>query len=37
MTAGTVVILGETGRNLAAGMSGGELFVHDPGAAVPQG
>ena len=34
MTAGTVVILGETGRNLAAGMSGGDLFVHDPGAAV---
>ena len=29
MTAGVVVILGETGRNLAAGMSGGELFVHD--------
>ena len=29
MTNGTVVILGETGRNLAAGMSGGELFVHD--------
>ena len=34
MTAGTVVILGETGRNLAAGMSGGELFVHDPEGAV---
>jgi glutamate synthase domain-containing protein 3 len=30
MTAGLVVILGETGRNLAAGMSGGELVVHDP-------
>ena len=30
MTAGTVVVLGETGRNLGAGMSGGELFVHDP-------
>jgi glutamate synthase (ferredoxin) len=29
MTAGVVVILGATGRNLAAGMSGGELFVHD--------
>ena len=27
MTAGLVVILGETGRNLAAGMSGGELLV----------
>ena len=34
MTAGTVVILGETGRNLAAGMSGGDLFVHDPEGAV---
>jgi glutamate synthase (ferredoxin) len=30
MTAGRVVVLGEAGRNLAAGMSGGELFVHDP-------
>ena len=30
MTNGVVVVLGETGRNLAAGMSGGELFVHDP-------
>jgi glutamate synthase domain-containing protein 3 len=34
MTAGVVVILGETGRNLAAGMSGGELYVHDPAAIV---
>ena len=34
MTAGTVVILGETGRNLAAGMSGGDLFVHDREEAV---
>ncbi len=35
MTNGTVVILGETGRNLAAGMSGGELFAHDPAGVVP--
>ncbi len=30
MTGGTVVILGETGRNFAAGMSGGLAFVYDP-------
>ncbi|MGH8152928.1 MAG: glutamate synthase-related protein, partial [Rhodanobacteraceae bacterium] len=30
MTGGTVVVLGETGRNFAAGMSGGVAFVHDP-------
>ncbi len=29
MTGGTVVILGETGRNFAAGMSGGEAYVWD--------
>ena len=29
MTGGTVVILGKTGRNVAAGMSGGRLFVLD--------
>ena len=29
MTGGTVVILGTTGRNLAAGMSGGRAFVLD--------
>jgi glutamate synthase (NADPH/NADH) large chain len=29
MTGGTVVILGETGRNFAAGMSGGIAFVYD--------
>ena len=34
MTAGRVVVLGEIGRNLAAGMSGGELFVHDPAGVV---
>jgi glutamate synthase domain-containing protein 2/glutamate synthase domain-containing protein 1/glutamate synthase domain-containing protein 3 len=30
MTNGVVVVLGAFGRNLAAGMSGGEAFVHDP-------
>ena len=29
MTGGTVVVLGETGRNFAAGMSGGVAFVFD--------
>ena len=29
MTGGTVIILGKTGRNVAAGMSGGRLFVLD--------
>ena len=29
MTGGTVVILGATGRNIAAGMSGGRAFVLD--------
>ena len=29
MTGGTVVVLGETGRNFAAGMSGGIAFVMD--------
>ena len=29
MTRGTVVILGPTGRNFAAGMSGGEAYVLD--------
>lgn len=30
MTGGTVVILGQTGKNLAAGMSGGIAYVYDP-------
>src|SRR5215211_3832303 len=30
MTGGRVVVLGRTGRNFAAGMSGGLAFVHDP-------
>ncbi len=30
MTGGRAVILGETGRNLAAGMSGGVAYIYDP-------
>jgi glutamate synthase (ferredoxin) len=30
MTGGVVVVLGSTGRNFAAGMSGGIAFVYDP-------
>ncbi|MCM5570867.1 glutamate synthase-related protein [Burkholderiaceae bacterium FT117] len=30
MTGGTVVVLGDTGRNFAAGMSGGIAYVWDP-------
>jgi glutamate synthase (NADPH/NADH) large chain len=30
MTGGTVVVLGRTGRNFAAGMSGGIAYVYDP-------
>ena len=30
MTGGRVVVLGETGRNFGAGMSGGIAFVYDP-------
>jgi len=33
MTGGTVVVLGQTGRNFAAGMSGGRAFVLDLNAA----
>ena len=29
MTGGTVVVLGRTGRNFAAGMSGGVAYVYD--------
>jgi glutamate synthase (ferredoxin) len=35
MTSGTVVVLGPFGRNLGAGMSGGELYVHDPEGVLP--
>jgi glutamate synthase (NADPH/NADH) large chain len=30
MTGGAVAVLGEFGRNFAAGMSGGVAYVHDP-------
>jgi len=30
MTGGHVVVLGETGRNFAAGMSGGIAYIYDP-------
>ncbi len=30
MTSGTVVVLGPTGRNFGAGMTGGKAFVYDP-------
>ncbi|MCB1284570.1 MAG: glutamate synthase subunit alpha, partial [Microthrixaceae bacterium] len=30
MTGGRVIVLGETGRNFGAGMSGGIAFVYDP-------
>lgn len=30
MTGGKAVILGDTGRNFGAGMSGGEAFIYDP-------
>ena len=30
MTGGRVVVLGRTGRNFAAGMSGGIAYVYDP-------
>ncbi len=29
MTGGTVIVLGEVGRNVGAGMTGGELFLYD--------
>jgi hypothetical protein len=35
MTGGRVVVLGPTGRNFAAGMSGGIAYVLDPGGAFP--
>jgi glutamate synthase (NADPH/NADH) large chain len=34
MTGGTVVVLGDTGRNFAAGMSGGVAYVYDPHGAL---
>jgi len=35
MTGGRVVVLGSTGRNFAAGMSGGIAYVYDPDARFP--
>ena len=35
MTGGHVVVLGETGRNFAAGMSGGIAYVYDPDGELP--
>ncbi|GFG71310.1 glutamate synthase large subunit [Mycolicibacter senuensis] len=35
MTGGKVVVLGSTGRNFAAGMSGGVAYVYDPDAQLP--
>lgn len=36
MTSGTVVILGSTGRNFAAGMTGGTAFVYDREGMLPR-
>ncbi|MBK9178510.1 MAG: glutamate synthase large subunit [Acidimicrobiales bacterium] len=35
MTGGRVVVLGPTGRNVGAGMSGGVAYVHDPHDELP--
>ncbi|MDD4868164.1 MAG: glutamate synthase-related protein, partial [Mycobacterium sp.] len=35
MTGGKVVVLGPTGRNFAAGMSGGVAYVYDPDGQLP--
>jgi glutamate synthase (NADPH/NADH) large chain len=35
MTGGTVVVLGRTGRNFAAGMSGGVAYIYDPEGQFP--
>ncbi|SIS21515.1 glutamate synthase large subunit [Williamsia sterculiae] len=35
MTGGRVVVLGDTGRNFAAGMSGGVAYVYDPHGKLP--
>jgi glutamate synthase (ferredoxin) len=35
MTSGTIVVLGSFGRNVGAGMSGGEIYVHDPEGVLP--
>jgi glutamate synthase (NADPH/NADH) large chain len=35
MTGGRIIVLGETGRNFAAGMSGGIAYVYDPNQLLP--
>ncbi len=35
MTGGTVVVLGPTGRNFGAGMTGGRAYLYDPDGRVP--
>ena len=35
MTGGRVVIIGDTGRNFAAGMSGGIAYIYDPAQRFP--
>jgi glutamate synthase (NADPH/NADH) large chain len=35
MTGGVVVVLGPTGRNFGAGMTGGRAWLHDPEGRVP--
>ena len=35
MTGGVVVVLGRTGKNFGAGMSGGEAFIYDPESRLP--
>jgi len=37
MTGGRVVVLGPSGRNFAAGMSGGFAYVYDPNGRLPTG
>ena len=36
MTGGHLVVLGETGRNFAAGMSGGIAYIYDPDGKFPE-
>ncbi|HSR40438.1 MAG TPA: glutamate synthase large subunit, partial [Phnomibacter sp.] len=35
MTGGRIIVIGETGRNFAAGMSGGIAYVYDPNQLLP--
>jgi glutamate synthase domain-containing protein 3 len=35
MTGGLVVVLGPTGRNFGAGMTGGRAWIHDPDGRLP--